>query len=67
MRNGKFGVLHDSIEAVPFFHDTALSAISEWEYFERLNTSSEQHRRFLSWVTPPELIDEVVARYRNQQ
>ena len=44
-------------------YDNEKDAISEWEYFERLNTETIPYRRFLDHITPIEFIDEVVKRY----
>lgn len=63
-RNGKYGVLDDDSEAVPFTYDNPIDALAEWEYFERLNTNSEPHRRFLNHVTPMEEIEEVSMKLR---
>lgn len=48
VRNGKYGVIDNNVEAVPFVYENKKDAISEWEYFERLNLSLEPHKRFIS-------------------
>jgi hypothetical protein len=61
--DGKYGVIDDGVLAVPFIYDNEKDAISEWEYFERLNTESKPHHRFLGHVTPIEFIDAIIAKY----
>lgn len=63
LRDGKYGVTDNGIDAVPFIYENQKDAISEWEHFERLNAESEPHRRFLKEVTPIEFINEVVSKY----
>ena len=63
IKNEKFGVIDDGIEAVPFIYDNEKDAISEWEYFEKLNTNKEPHRRFLNHVTSIEFINKIVSKY----
>ncbi len=66
LKNGKYGVIDDGIEAVPFTWKNEKDAISEWEYFEKLNTNEEYpERRFLNHITPIEIINEVISRYNN--
>lgn len=62
-KNGKWGVLDNDRESVPFVYDNAKDAINEWSYFQELNTESEPHRRFLPEVSSMEFINEVKARY----
>jgi hypothetical protein len=63
-KDGKYGILDDGKESVPYCHPTKDSAIEEWGYFERLNTSEEPHRRFLNHVTPVEVIEEIINKLR---
>jgi hypothetical protein len=42
-----------------------IEAISEWEYFERLNTNSEPYRRFLKHVISLREIEETVNKLKN--
>lgn len=63
-KSGLFGVVEDGVEVVPCCHSSAKFAIEEWECFETMNTNEEPHRRFLSRVTPIEVIKEISARYK---
>ncbi len=63
LKDGKYGIIEDGIIIVPFCYDNEKDAISVWEHFERLNTESKPHHRFLSHVTPIEFIDKIVAKY----
>lgn len=63
-RNGKFGVLDNDEEAVPFYYDDMWGAIQEWEHFETLNLNEQPHRRFLPHVRTAEEIESIVAKYR---
>lgn len=63
LKDGKYGVTDDNIDVVPFIYDNQKDAISEWEYFERLNTKLEPHKRFLKHVTPIKYIDDIVSKY----
>jgi len=64
LRDGKYGVIEDNIECVPFVHDAKKDAIGEWAYFEKVNTESEPHRRFLPKVMPIEFIEKTLNEYK---
>jgi hypothetical protein len=67
-RNGKYGVIDDDIEAVPCNWKNMVDAISEWEYFEKLNTNEEYpERRFLNHISSIEFIDKIVSKYKKEK
>jgi hypothetical protein len=63
LKNGKYGIIEDGIEIVPFVHHTDKEAIEEWACFEKINTMTEPHLRFLNHITSFEKINEIVDSY----
>ena len=62
LKDGYYGVIDNGMEATPFIYLNKKDAIAEWVYFERLNTNSKPHRRFLPRVTPNEFINEIESK-----
>ena len=65
-KDGYFGILSNDKEVVPFTHRDKNDAIEEWEYFQKLNTNLQPHKRFLKKVISIEEINETVLKLKTK-
>lgn len=59
---GNYGIKENGLLVVPLVYYDAVSAIEEWEYFERLNSDKSQ---FLNHKRTHEEISEIVNQLKN--
>lgn len=65
INKGEFYWVEDSGYTVTGSYTEPMQAIREWEYFEKLNTNREPHRRFLNHITPLEEVEEIVNKLKD--